>query len=166
LSLWPAAISPVIICFLKYSVAMFVTVLISIVYKFRLQYTVFSSLNVNVCQEKLCMILLFLTRASSEPRSSGPSVNKQPAVYILASKQNGTSIGSYFRSYLRSHQEDMGTQNNMAESFTKCCVIYQPVWYEAHENMGFSIFLIRHSGESRNPERYILFCPSIFLRVQ
>ena len=63
-------------------------------------------------------------------------MNKQPAVYILASKRNGTLyIGVTSDLVKRIWQH----KNNMVEGFTKRYVVHQLVWYELHENMQFAI---------------------------
>jgi putative endonuclease len=59
-------------------------------------------------------------------------VNKQPAVYILASKRNGTlSIGVTSDLVKRIGEH----RNDMVEGFTKRYNVHRLVWYELHENM-------------------------------
>ena len=59
-------------------------------------------------------------------------MNKQPAVYILANKRNGTLyIGVTSDLVKRIWQH----KNNMVEGFTKRYGVHQLVWYELHENM-------------------------------
>jgi putative endonuclease len=59
-------------------------------------------------------------------------MNKQPAVYILASKRNGTLyIGVTSDLVKRVWQH----RNDMEEGFTKRYGIHHLVWYELHENM-------------------------------
>jgi putative endonuclease len=63
-------------------------------------------------------------------------VNKQPAVYILASKKNGTlyiGVTSDLVKRMWEHKYDM------AEGFTKRYSIHQLVWYELHESMTSAI---------------------------
>ena len=59
-------------------------------------------------------------------------MNKQPAVYILASKRNGTlyvGVTSYLVKRIWEHK------NNLAEGFTKRYGVHLLVWYEMHESM-------------------------------
>jgi len=59
-------------------------------------------------------------------------MNKQPAVYMLASNRNGTLyIGVTSDLVKRIWQH----KNNMVEGFTKRYGVHQLVWYELHENM-------------------------------
>jgi putative endonuclease len=59
-------------------------------------------------------------------------MNKQPAVYILASKRNGTLyIGVTSDLVKRVWQH----RNDMEEGFTKRYGVHHLVWYELHENM-------------------------------
>ena len=59
-------------------------------------------------------------------------MNKQPAVYMLASKRNGTLyIGVTSDLVKRIWQH----KNNMVEGFTERYGVHQLVWYELHENM-------------------------------
>jgi putative endonuclease len=63
-------------------------------------------------------------------------MNKQPAVYVLASKRNGTLyIGVTSDLVKRIWQH----KNNMIEGFTKRYGVHQLVWYELHENMQSAI---------------------------
>ncbi len=63
-------------------------------------------------------------------------MNKQPAVYILASKRNGTLyIGVTSDIVKRVWQH----KNNMVEGFTKRYGVHQLVWYEVHEDMESAI---------------------------
>jgi putative endonuclease len=64
------------------------------------------------------------------------SVNKQPAVYILASKRNGTlyiGVTSDLVKRIWEHRE------NMVEGFTKRYNVHILVWYELHESMESAI---------------------------
>ena len=64
------------------------------------------------------------------------ALEKQPAVYILASRRNGTlSIGVTSNLVKRIWEH----KNNLAEGFTKRHRIHQLVWYEAHEVMDSAI---------------------------
>jgi putative endonuclease len=63
-------------------------------------------------------------------------VNKLPAVYILASKRNGTlyiGVTSDLVKRIWEHRSDM------VEGFTKRYNVHQLVWYELHENMESAI---------------------------
>jgi putative endonuclease len=63
-------------------------------------------------------------------------MNKQPAVYILSSKRNGTlyiGVTSDLAKRVWEHK------NNMVEGFSKRYCIHQLVWYELHENMESAI---------------------------
>jgi len=66
----------------------------------------------------------------------GVSVNKQPAVYILASKRNGTLYIGVTSDLVKRIWEH---KNNMVEGFTKRYSVHQLVWYEVHENMESAI---------------------------
>jgi len=64
------------------------------------------------------------------------TMDKQPAVYILASKRNGTLyIGMTSDLVKRIWQH----KNNMVEGFTKRYGVHQLIWYELHENMKSAI---------------------------
>ena len=59
-------------------------------------------------------------------------MNKQPAVYILASRRNGTlyvGVTSALAKRVWQHK------NNLVEGFTKRYSIHQLVWYELHDTM-------------------------------
>ena len=58
-------------------------------------------------------------------------MNKQPAVYILASKRNGTLYIGVTSALIKRVWEH---KNNMVEGFTKRYSIHQLVWYELHES--------------------------------
>ena len=63
-------------------------------------------------------------------------MNKQPAVYILASKRNGTlyiGVTSDLVKRIWEHRE------NMVEGFTKRYNVHILVWYELHESMESAI---------------------------
>jgi putative endonuclease len=63
-------------------------------------------------------------------------VDKQPAVYILASKRNGTlyvGVTSDLRKRIWEHK------NDMVEGFTKRYHVHLLVWYELHEAMESAI---------------------------
>jgi putative endonuclease len=61
---------------------------------------------------------------------------KQPCVYILASKRNGTlylGVTSNLAQRVWQHQ------NNLADGFTKRYKVYMLVWYERHGTMHSAI---------------------------
>jgi putative endonuclease len=60
------------------------------------------------------------------------SMNKEPAVYILASKRNGTLYIGVTSDLIKRVWEH---KNNMVEGFTKRYGVHQLVWYEIHDNM-------------------------------
>jgi putative endonuclease len=63
-------------------------------------------------------------------------VEKQPAVYILASKRNGTlyiGVTSDLTKRVWEHK------NDLVEGFTKRYGVHRLVWYEPHESMESAI---------------------------
>ena len=63
-------------------------------------------------------------------------MNKQPAVYILASKRNGTlyvGVTSDLAKRIWEHK------NNLVEGFTNRYSVHHLVWYELHESMESAI---------------------------
>jgi predicted GIY-YIG superfamily endonuclease len=73
-----------------------------------------------------------------KPESKEASVNKQAAVYILASKRNGTLYIGVTSDLIKRIWEH---KNNMVEGFTKRYGVHQLVWYEVHESMESAIEL-------------------------
>ena len=63
-------------------------------------------------------------------------MNKQPAVYILASKRNGTLYIGVTSDLVKRIWEH---RNDMVEGFTKRYDVHQLVWYELHESMQSAI---------------------------
>ncbi len=61
---------------------------------------------------------------------------KQPAVYILASRRNGTLYVGVTSNLVKRIWEH---KNNMANGFTKRYGVHRLVWYELHENMESAI---------------------------
>jgi putative endonuclease len=59
-------------------------------------------------------------------------VSKQPAVYILASKRNGTLYIGVTSNLIKRIWEH---KNNLVQGFTKQYNVHDLVWYEMHENM-------------------------------
>ena len=63
-------------------------------------------------------------------------MNKQPAVYLLANKRNGTLYVGVTSDLVKRIWEH---KNNMVEGFTKQYNVHQLVWYELHESMESAI---------------------------
>jgi putative endonuclease len=63
-------------------------------------------------------------------------MSKQPAVYILASKRNGTLYVGVTSDLVKRVWEH---RNNLVEGFTKRYGLHQLVWYELHESMDSAI---------------------------
>ena len=59
-------------------------------------------------------------------------MNRQPVVYILASKRNGTLYIGVTSNLVKRIWEH---KNNMVEGFTKRYTVHRLVWYELHESM-------------------------------
>jgi putative endonuclease len=64
------------------------------------------------------------------------TVDKQPVVYILASKRNGTLYIGVTSDLVKRIWEH---KNNMVEGFTKRYGIHHLVWYELHDSMESAI---------------------------
>jgi putative endonuclease len=64
------------------------------------------------------------------------TLTKQPAVYILASKRNGTLYIGVTGDLIKRTWEH---KNNMVEGFTKRYGVHRLVWYEQHDNMESAI---------------------------
>jgi len=63
-------------------------------------------------------------------------MNKQPAVYILASKRNGTLYIGVTSNLVKRIWEH---RNNLLEGFTESYGVHNLVWYEPHESMESAI---------------------------
>ena len=63
-------------------------------------------------------------------------LDKQPAVYILASQRNGTLYVGVTSDLVKRMWEH---KNNLVEGFTKRYGVHQLVWYEIHKNMESAI---------------------------
>jgi len=63
-------------------------------------------------------------------------MDKQPAVYILASKKNGTLYVGVTSNLVKRIWEH---KNNLTEGFTKRYEVHYLVWYEMHECMESAI---------------------------
>ena len=70
------------------------------------------------------------------PESSEGVVNRQPAVYILASRRNGTLYVGVTSDLIKRIWEH---KNSMVEGFTKRYGVRDLVWYELHETMESAI---------------------------
>jgi putative endonuclease len=71
-----------------------------------------------------------------KPESREATVDKRPAVYILASKRNGTlyiGVTSNLAGRIWQHK------NNMEEGFTRRYGVHRLVWYELHQTMESAI---------------------------
>ncbi len=67
-----------------------------------------------------------------QPESREAGMNKQFAVYILASKKNGTLYIGVTSTLVKRIWEH---KNNLVEGFTKRYNVHLLVWYELHENI-------------------------------
>lgn len=74
-------------------------------------------------------------------------MSKRPAVYILASKRNGTLYVGVTSDLIKRIWEH---KNNLVEGFTQRYGVHQLVWYELHEGMESAI-----TREKRLKERCI-----------
>jgi putative endonuclease len=63
-------------------------------------------------------------------------MDKQPAVYILSSKRNGTLYVGVTSDLIKRVWEH---RYNLVEGFTKRYGVHQLVWYELHESMDSAI---------------------------
>jgi len=63
-------------------------------------------------------------------------MNKQPAVYILANKRNGTLYVGVTSDLIKRIWQH---KNNVVKGFTERYSIHQLVWYELHETMESAI---------------------------
>jgi len=63
-------------------------------------------------------------------------MERQPCVYILASKRNGTLYTGVTSSLVK---RIWAHKNNVVESFTQKHSVHTLVWYEMHETMGAAI---------------------------
>ncbi|MGO8944819.1 MAG: GIY-YIG nuclease family protein [Syntrophobacteraceae bacterium] len=63
-------------------------------------------------------------------------MNKQPAVYILASKKNGTLCIGVTSNLVKRIWEH---RNNLVTGFTECYGVHNLVWYVPHESMESAI---------------------------
>jgi putative endonuclease len=63
-------------------------------------------------------------------------VDKQPAIYILASRRNGTIYVGVTSDLVKRVWEH---KNNLIEGFTERYGVHRLVWYEVHESMQSAI---------------------------
>ncbi len=63
-------------------------------------------------------------------------MERQPCVYLLASKQNGTLYAGVTSALVKRIWEH---KNNVVEGFTKKYNVHMLVWYEMHETMESAI---------------------------
>ncbi|MGA7493628.1 MAG: GIY-YIG nuclease family protein [Syntrophobacteraceae bacterium] len=63
-------------------------------------------------------------------------MNKQPAVYILASKRNGILYIGVTSNLVKRIWEH---RNNLLTGFTECYGVHNLVWYEPHASMESAI---------------------------
>ena len=63
-------------------------------------------------------------------------MDKQPCVYLLASKRNGTLYTGVTSNLLKRVWEH---KNNLVESFTSKYSVHTLVWYEMHDTMESAI---------------------------
>ena len=63
-------------------------------------------------------------------------MNKQPAVYVLASKRNGTLYVGVTSDLIKRVWEH---KNNVVKGFTERYSVHPLVWYELHETMESAI---------------------------
>ena len=64
------------------------------------------------------------------------AMNKQPAVYILSSKRNGTLYVGVTSDLIKRVWEH---RNNLVDGFTKRYGVHRLVWYELHKSMESAI---------------------------
>ena len=79
------------------------------------------------------------SRKSVFPAKAGiqrQSMNKEPCVYILASRRNGTLYTGVTSSLIKRVWEH---KNDLVEGFTKRYGVHILVWYELHSNMESAI---------------------------
>jgi putative endonuclease len=71
-------------------------------------------------------------------------MNKQPAVYILAGKRNGTLYVGVTSDLVKRVWEH---KNNLVEGFTKRYDVHQLVWYELPDEIESAIIREKHLKE-------------------
>ena len=81
------------------------------------------------------MVLIIATQPG-KPESRETYVIKQPAVYILASKRNGTLYIGVTSNLIKRIWEH---KNNSVKGFTEKYNIHRLVWFELHDNIESAI---------------------------
>lgn len=71
-------------------------------------------------------------------------MDKQPAVYILASRRNGTLYVGVTSNLVKRVWEH---RNNLVEGFTQRYQIHRLVWYELHDRMDSALKREKHLKE-------------------
>jgi putative endonuclease len=74
--------------------------------------------------------------AGLDPASRKKPMNRQPAVYMLASKRNGTLYIGVTSDLIKRIWEH---KSNVVKGFTDRYNVHQLVWYELHETMEAAI---------------------------
>jgi len=77
-----------------------------------------------------------MLRRVDDPASRKKPMNRQPAVYILASKRNGTLYIGVTSDLIKRIWEHKST---VVKGFTERYNVHQLVWYELHETMESAI---------------------------
>ena len=80
--------------------------------------------------------MAYSTSFRRKPESRDLPVNRQPTVYILTSRRNGTLYIGVTSDPL---QRIWAHKNDLVEGFTKRYGIHLLVWYEVHESMESAI---------------------------
>ncbi|KFZ44798.1 hypothetical protein KD27_03555 [Smithella sp. D17] len=79
---------------------------------------------------------------------------KQPAVYILASKKNGTLYTGVTSDLVKRIWEH---KNDLIKGFTKRYKVHNLVWYELHDNMDAAIEREKNMKEWKRAWKVRLF---------
>jgi putative endonuclease len=85
------------------------------------------------CRQESCNLPLSFRR---KPESRETKRNKQPAVYLLASKRNGTLYIGMTSDLARRIGEH---KNNIGEGFTKRYGVHKLLWYALQDSMESAI---------------------------
>ncbi len=75
---------------------------------------------------------MFLVGGKRRLRSRAPEMNRQPAVYILASIKNGTLHAGVTANFVKRIWEH---KNNLTDGFSNRYGVHHLPWYEIHEIM-------------------------------
>ena len=94
-------------------------------------------------QEASCVIdnltlldLVIPAHAGTQGILQGGGMERQPCVYLLASKRNGTLYTGVTSNLLKRVWEH---KNNLSECFTSKYGVHTLVWYEIHDTMESAI---------------------------